>query len=119
MANHKTLKAWIEAKSDSRAVLRASRDQWQPWAQATYAQLQRSSLSVQLNIPEGWSFGPSPTRNRHLEIAFGSAMETADLIELMVEEEILRGDVAGDLKLHSANSVKLLVGLLKQVRPMS
>ncbi|HKV73158.1 MAG TPA: four helix bundle protein [Gemmatimonadales bacterium] len=119
MANHKTLKAWVEAKSVSRGVLRASRHHWKPWAQAAFAQLQRASLSVQLNIAEGWTFGRSATRKRHLEIAYGSAMETADLIELMAEEKILEGKVAGYLKIHSANSIRLLVGLLKQVRPVS
>src|SRR5690242_3036568 len=48
---------------------------------------QRSSLSVQLNIAEGYSL---PRRFRsHLEIAYGSAVETGDLLELALEEGVI------------------------------
>jgi len=51
---------------------------WQPWASALFAQLQRASLSVELNIAEGYSFGPSRTYTRHFGVAYGSAVEGGD-----------------------------------------
>jgi four helix bundle protein len=45
-----------------------------------FAQLQRASLSVQLNLAEGWTFNRTPTWARHLGIAYGSAVEAATLL---------------------------------------
>ena len=119
MADHRTLKAWTEARTVVLGVLRVSQDSWKPWAGAIFAQLQRASLSVQLNIAEGWSFGSSPNCARHLGIASGSAVETADLIELMIEAQLLPGEIGKDLREHSIQSQRLLVGLLKKRRPLS
>jgi len=47
-------------------------------ASALFAQLQRASLSVELNIAEGYSFGPSRTYTRHFGVAYGSAVEGGD-----------------------------------------
>ena len=119
MADHKTLKAWIEARAVSRGVLFASKHHWHPWAAAPFDQLQRASLSVQLNIAEGWSFGPSPTRNRHLEIAYGSAREAHEVIELMRDTGVLPAEMGAELWRHSDLTIKLLVGLLRRIRPRS
>ncbi len=117
MASHKTLKAWVEAREVARGVVSASRDHWRPWAAAPFDQLQRASLSVQLNIAEGWSFGPSPTRDRHLEIAYGSAREAHEVIELMQDTQVLPPRIAAELWRHSELTIKLLVGLLQRTRP--
>ena len=100
-----------------RGILRASRHHWQPWGSAVFSQVQRSSLSVQLNIAEGWSFGNSPTCTRHLSIAFGSSVETIDLIELMIDEGIVPQSGGEKLRSHALRSHRLLIGLLKQRRP--
>src|SRR5262245_33857989 len=89
MPDHRSLEAWKEARIVTLGVLSASRDHWQPWASAIFEQLQRASLSVQLNIAEGWSFGQTPTCARHLGIAYGSAIESGDLINLLAEVEII------------------------------
>jgi four helix bundle protein len=78
MYDHKSLEAWREARSVSLAVLGIAQKHWKPWAAALVSQLQRASLSVQLNIAEGWTYNRSPTYRRHLGIAFGSAVETAE-----------------------------------------
>ncbi|HTO72194.1 MAG TPA: four helix bundle protein [Gemmatimonadales bacterium] len=119
MADHRTLKAWTEARLVVQGVLRASQDHWRPWAGAVFGQLQRASLSVQLNIAEGWSFSASPTCTRHLGIAYGSAIEAADLIELMIDSELLPKELGEDLRRHSVQCQRLLVGLLKRRRPLS
>jgi len=54
-----------------------------------FAQLQRASLSVQLNIAEGYALR-SPRRFRnHLEIAYGSAVESRELLEILAENALL------------------------------
>ena len=99
-------------------AIRASRNHWRPWAGAIFHQLQRASLSVQLNIAEGSTFGPSPTYRRHLGIAYGSAIETSELIGVIVDEQLIPAEAAVELLDHSEKSRILLLGLLKRHRPM-
>ena len=93
-----------------------SREHWQRHASAAFTQLQRASLSVQLNIAEGYTFGSSPTFTRHLAIAFGSSVETADLVELLVDAGVVERESVSDLLRHSVSSRRLLAGMLKQRR---
>ena len=53
-------------------------------------QLQRASLSVQLNIAEGFAYGDSATYTRFLGIAYGSAVEALELLEPAAGAEIFR-----------------------------
>ncbi len=117
MHDHRRLEAWREAREVSRMAIRACQKSWKPWGAAVFGQLQRSALSVQLNIAEGASFGRSPTYSRHLGIAYGSAIETGELIELAQDTELLPQEVAEDMLNHSRRSQRLLVGLLKRNRP--
>src|SRR5689334_3627424 len=80
-----SLVAWQQANAVVRLVFRATRYHWKPWAATLFAQLQRSSLSVQLNITEGYGRGLSGPFRNHLEIAYGSAQETADLLRLLAD----------------------------------
>jgi four helix bundle protein len=118
MRDHKSLKAWQEAHEVVLGIIRLSRSYWRPWAGAVFGQIQRASLSVQLNIAEGWTFGASPTSTRHLSIAYGSAVETADLIELMQEAHIIPVAEIEELRAHCSRSQRLLLGLLKRRRPL-
>jgi len=89
MLDHRSLRAWQEAHAVSLGVLRLSRDSWKPYAAALFGQLQRSSLSAELNIAEGYSFGNTPTYTRHLGVAYGSAVETVELLRLGIEAGVL------------------------------
>ncbi len=89
MRDHTSLRAWQQAHTVSVEVIRLSKSSWKPYAAALFSQLQRSSLSVQLNIAEGYTFGDSPTFTRHLGIAYGSAVETGELLRLAVEAEVM------------------------------
>ena len=117
MAKHHSPGAWQESREVVIAVLEAGKKHWKPWASAVFDQIQRASLSAQLNIAEGWAFGLSPTCTRHLAIAYGSAVETADLIALMIDAQIVPAELGERLRLHSERSQALLVGLMKQRRP--
>lgn len=118
MQNHRSLRAWQEARAVSLLVLQASEKHWRPWAQAVFSQLQRSSLSVQVNISEGYTFNMTPTYVRHLSIAYGSAVESGDLIELAIDAKVLPRDLGDELLARSCSSQRLLLGLLKRHRPM-
>jgi len=116
MRDHRGLNCWQEAREVNLAVLRLSRDHWTPSASAAFSQLQRASLSVQLNIAEGYTFGSSPSFTRHLAIAFGSAVETIELIELLIDAEVVRRDLVSEVLRHAIMSRKLLTAMLKQRR---
>lgn len=83
-----------------------------------FVQLQRSALSVQLNIAEGASFGDSRSFTRFLGIAYGSAVETGEIIELLRDLQAFPAPLCEDLLTHSRLSQRLLLGLLKKRRPM-
>lgn len=119
MGDHRSLEAWKEARVVVLEVHRAARKHWRPWASALFSQLQRASLSVQLNIAEGWTFSRSPTCDRHLSIAYGSVVETADVIELLMDLEALPLDQGQVLREHCSRCRGLLVGLLKRRRPLA
>jgi four helix bundle protein len=116
MITHKSLRAWQEAAFVTSVVLDISRTCWKPYAQAIFSQLQRASLSTQVNIAEGYSFTNSPTFLRHLSIAYGSAIETGELLELLVSKQMIPEQIAHDTLIHCHNSQKLILGLLKRCR---
>jgi four helix bundle protein len=119
MNTHQSLEAWKEARAVALLAIRMARTHWKPWAAALFAQLLRSSLSVQLNIAEGATFNRTPSYARHLGIAYGSAVETGELIELLRESEVIPADESRTFALHSSRCQRLLLGLLKRHRPMS
>ena len=116
MRGHTSLEAWKEAHAVSLGVLELSRTSWKPHAAALFSQLQRASLSAELNIAEGYTFGRSPSFTRHLGIAFGSAVETTELLRLGLESGVLDAGTAGPLLNRSDRARCLLLGLLKQRR---
>jgi four helix bundle protein len=81
-----------------------------------FNQLQRASLSVQLNIAEGYTFGNSPTFTRHLAIAYGSAVETGELLQLAMETETIEEEAVRDILNRTRRTQRLLLGMLKQRR---
>src|SRR5580765_4239665 len=108
MRDHKSILAWQEAHEVVRGVLRSCRQLWRPHAAALFQQLQHSSLSVQLNIAEGYSL---PRRFRyHLEIAYGSAVETGDFLELAMEEGVIPPAEAGAMLDRCRRTQRLLLG---------
>jgi len=96
--------------------LDASREHWKPYAAAVFGQLQRSALSVQLNIAEGYALGGKKSFSNHLRIAYGSAMETGELLELAREKGIPPEDLVGEMISSCSRSQRLLLGLMKRYR---
>ena len=114
MRDHKSLLAWQEAKAVALGALQLGDKHWRPSLGAAYSQLYRSSLSTQLNIAEGYAFGPSPTFLRHLAIAYGSAVETTDLLEDLQDSGLLPGIDLTALITRSRRTQALIRGLQKR-----
>jgi four helix bundle protein len=114
--DHRSLHAWQEARAVVLGVIELGRKSGKPYASALFSQLQRASLSVQLNIAEGYAFGESPSFTRHLAIAYGSAVETGELLEVALDAEIVAADVGTCLLTRNRRSQRLLLGMLKRGR---
>ena len=71
---------------------------------------------MQLNIAEGYTFGDSPTFTRHLGIAYGSAVETGELLRLAKDAEIVEKDAVEKVLRHALDTERLLLGMLKRRR---
>jgi four helix bundle protein len=116
MRDHRSLLAWQEAHAVSLGVLQLSRDAWRPYAAALFAQLQRASLSVELNIAEGYTYGNTANFTRLLGIAYGSSVETTELLRLGIEGQVLPTEQAGELLPHATRASRLILGMLKPRR---
>src|SRR5262249_56810746 len=75
-------------------------------------QLQRAALSVQLNLAEGYTFGDSPTFTRHLGVAYGSAVETGEILRLLSDADIVDPAAIAEVSQRNARSQRLILGLL-------
>lgn len=116
MRDHTSLLAWQEARATALGSIRLCRDCWVPYGAAIFAQLQRASLSVQLNIAEGYSFTRSATLERHFRIAYGSAIETGELLQVLVDSDIVDRERCSDVVSRNARTQRLLLGLLHSKR---
>jgi four helix bundle protein len=116
MRDHTSLRVWQEAHIISVEVIRLAKSFWKPYAAALFSQLQRSSLSVQLNIAEGYTYGDSPTFTRHLGIAYGSAVETGELLQLAIDAGVLGEEHLKPLLERNQETKQILLGMLKRRR---
>src|SRR3954451_7445038 len=114
MRDHRSLHAWQEARAVVLGTIELSRSSWKPYASALFSQLQRASLSVQLNTAEGYAFGESPTFTRHLAIAYGSAVETGELLEIALDSGVIPSNFGGHLLCRNQRSQKLVLGMLRR-----
>ena len=81
-----------------------------------FHQLQRASLSVQLNIAEGHALkGPRRFRN-HLTIAYGSVVETVELLELARKANLMPGEVTEPVLSTAIETRRPLLGLIRRLR---
>ena len=116
MRDHTSLVAWQEAEAVSLGVIRISRKHWRPVASGVFGQVQRSSVSIQANIAEGYAYAKSKTNLKHQQIAYGSAIETLDLLRLLVKAELVPESVALETIEHCDRSCRLILGLMKSTR---
>src|ERR1051326_3758728 len=115
MRSHKSLIAWQRAHSVVSHVLDASDKYWRPSAGAVFSQLQRAALSVQLNIDEGYASRSVGYLRRHLTIAYGSAVETSDLLEILRERRLVPLDEITLVIGTAEETQALIMGLLHRM----
>ena len=116
MRDHKSLLAWQEAHAVVLVLLPAIRQGKCSYPSPIFDQLQRAALSVQLNIAEGYALKTSKRFRNHLDIAYGSAVETAELLELSGEFHLLSTDVIASTLERCRHCQRLLRGLINHLR---
>jgi four helix bundle protein len=114
--DHTSLRAWQEARQVALEVIKLARSSWKPYAAALFNQLQRASLSIQLNIAEGYTYGDSPTFTKHLGIAYGSAVETGELLQLASDAGLADRVTLNSLLDRTHETERILLGMLKSRR---
>jgi four helix bundle protein len=78
-------------------------------------QLSRASISIPLNIAEGnGKFSPKD-KCRFLDIARGSALESAACIDILLIQKLVSADVARQLKDVLVEIVRMLIGLIRSI----
>jgi four helix bundle protein len=108
------LHSWQEARGVVLGIIELAHTSWKPYASALFSQLQRASLSVQLNIAEGYAYGESPSFKRHLAIAYGSAVETGELLEIALDAKIITGELGTPLLNRNRRSQRLLLEMIRR-----
>jgi four helix bundle protein len=114
MRTHRSLLAWQEAHEVVKGVVSLSFTSWKPQVGAIFAQLQRSSLSAQINLSEGYAFGPSGKMKYHYAIAYASAVETDDLLDLLRELDLADQTTVEKALGSCRKSQQLMMGLLRR-----
>ena len=109
---------WQKSRRVALASFRLSATAWKPWCAAMFWQLQRSALSVQLNIAEGYALWHPKLRRRHLRIALGSAVETVDLLDLLRDANAVDGKDLAPIVAEGREVWWMLVAWLKRTEPV-
>ena len=116
MRDHTSLLAWQTAREIAIDVANLARAHWHPSRTETFSQLTRAALSVRLNIAEGYAFTNTPTYRRHLDIAYGSAVETGELLEHAKATAMLPVAEVDALLDRSKRCQRLTYGLLLHLK---
>src|SRR5512140_3676888 len=85
MRSHRDLLAWQVARESALGIHRYADGHWSASRAAVFDQIRRASLSVQLNIAEGYASGIGARCRYHLRMAHASAVETTELLEFLGE----------------------------------
>src|SRR3989304_5520179 len=107
MRDHKSLLAWQRARTVTLIVLQAGKTHWTPHSAA--------ALSTQLNIAEGHALRAGRWRD-HLVIAYGSAVETIELLELALDCDLIPKDMVQPALSAGIETRALLPGLIRKYR---
>lgn len=92
-----------------------ARDYWRPWAAAIYQQMLRASLSVQLNIAEGYAVRSVGRTRQHWITAYGSCVETIECLDLLSRMEAIPKEDGESISQRAREASWLVLGLLKML----
>lgn len=116
MRDHRSLEAWQSANRVLHYVLDFQEHYWRPAAKCVFEQISRSALSVQINISEGYALR-SPGRFRfHLGVAYGSAVETADLLDVLLVRSWAPQGELDEAIANNQRTQALVLGLIRAQR---
>jgi len=115
--DHRQLVVWQKSRRVALAAFSLSATAWKPWCAAIFWQLQRSALSVQLNIAEGCALWYPKQLRKHLRIALGSAVETVDLLNLLQDSQALGATQVESVVAEEREVWWMLVSWLKKTEP--
>jgi four helix bundle protein len=78
-------------------------------------QLIRASQSITLNIAEGNGRRPSPDRARFFQIAYGSALECAAILDVLNRYKLLQNEQCQEGKVMLKRVVSMLIALINRM----
>ena len=84
---------------------------------SVHDQLDRASTSIPLNIAEGNGKWHAPDRCRFFDIAWGSALESAAALDVIVAKRGVDAEAVWAGKLNLGEIVRMIVGLIKANDP--
>ncbi|HEX9166637.1 MAG TPA: four helix bundle protein [Gemmatimonadales bacterium] len=116
MLPHTKLRVWQQARRTSLDCLALARDHWQPRVRPVFDQLLRASLSVQLNLAEGYAVASKGRKLSFWTTAYGSAIETVNCLELLSESGMVPNGQADALLQQSRGCAIGILMLLKAQR---
>ena len=85
MLPYTNLRVWQQAHRTALDSLALAKNHWQPRARPVFNQLLRASLSVQLNIAEGYAVASKGRKLQLWTTAYGSAIETVNCLDLLTD----------------------------------
>jgi four helix bundle protein len=91
MRTHESLHAWQRSRIFVLEVFRVTTKYWRPQNAEVIKQLQRSAISLRLNVAEGYALQTDGLFRKHLTIAYGSGVEALDALALL-------GDLTSDAR---------------------
>lgn len=116
MHKYRSLDAWKHARQASLLAMQLTDAAYHPRALPLFNQLRRASISIEVNIVEGYALGSTGQFLRHLRIALGSAAEAQALLEVAITLAYLKADNARELGRTIDRTVACLSGLIKSMR---
>lgn len=114
MRDHTSLVAWQVGQELALEVYKISTLRWRPPARSAFDQLARASLSVHMNISEGYVWRPRPRWGYHLRVALGSAVETTDAVRFLGIIGVVPEEEVDRLERLSRRAQALILSLLKK-----
>lgn len=115
MRDHTSLLAWRRAREVSAGSFRLAATHWSAAAGPALHQLRRAALSAQLNIAEGYAGGSRGIFRRHLRIAYGSAVEAGDVLDLLADLQLCPAEDLTALREENRRSQQLILALLHKL----
>lgn len=116
MRSYKTLLAWQLARDVTTGSLRLRGRWWTHQTGVLLGQLERAALSTQLNIAEGFALATTRQFLHHLRIAYGSAVEASEILDLLANEKLIDADTLRPMIANNARCQRLLIGLIHKLQ---